>query len=603
MNILHSGTPDGANSGIVRVAALTILGAVAILALWVGQDVLIPAAIAVLLAFILSPIVSRVERLLPAPFAVGMVVLGALVTAALLTVLVMTQLAEVAGSLAEYQANLQRKIQDIRGLSQSSGAVNRFMSLVASLAHDFSAGSESAQQQVIQVQSGSDFASVAAFVAPLLHPVLNVGIAVILVVFILLDRDHLSDQFVRLFGASDVHATSVALGDAAERVARALSLQLLTNFGFSVVVGAGLLVLGMPNAALWALLAGALRFIPFVGAALGAVLPTLIAFAVMPGWTQPLLVLAWIVGCDLVLGQIIEPLLFGDTTGVTPLALIMSAIFWGTLWGPIGLLLATPLTICLLVLGRHVPYLGFLQVLLADEPALPPYQQIYRRLIRRAVADASGVALAQIDEKGWERGLDDGMGRMVVLAEVDRAMGRLDADQVTAVVDGTDEVLDFLADAREESVSLATATASAPCKAQILFRCAGGRGELDDAAAAIVAFSLRHAGQAAERSRHAGKVVGAGGASEFDQGPVVINLICYASHPSDAVRRYRTRKLRGGMGRARHLVIDYEVAPAPAPSIPGSAGPQDVLAGDVAALSRLAILHARAVGPTAAAGS
>ena len=187
-----------------------------------------------------------------------------------------------------------------------------------------------------------------------------------------------------------------------------LSLQLMTNFGFAVAVGAGLFVLGMPNAILWGLLAGGLRFVPYVGTALGAVLPTLIAFAVTPGWTQPFLVLGWIVACDIILGQLIEPLLFGESTGVTPLALIMSALFWGTLWGPVGLLLSTPLAICLLVLGRHVPHLEFLQILLGDEPALAPYQQIYRRLIRKAVADASTVALAEIEEKGRERGLDDG---------------------------------------------------------------------------------------------------------------------------------------------------------------------------------------------------
>jgi predicted PurR-regulated permease PerM len=333
MKKLRLGNAEEADISLVRPMAFTFIGAVAILALHVGQDVLIPAAIAVLIAFILSPVVTWLRRLLPLPLAVAAAVVGALLIAAVLAVVIATQLAEVAGSLTGYQTNLHRKIQDIRDFSQSSGPISRFVSLVASLAHDVSVSNGPAADQVVRVQGGSDFTSVAAFVAPLLHPLLTIGIAVILVVFILLDRDHLSDQFVRLFGSSDVHATSEALSDAADRVARALSLQLLTNFGFSLVVGGGLFALGVPNAALWGLLAGGLRFIPFIGAALGALLPTLIAFAVMPGWIQPLLVLGWIVGCDLVLGQIIEPLVFGDSTGVTPLALIMSAIFWGTLLG------------------------------------------------------------------------------------------------------------------------------------------------------------------------------------------------------------------------------------------------------------------------------
>jgi predicted PurR-regulated permease PerM len=369
-----------------RTAAVTFIAATAIVALYFGQEVLIPVTVAVLLAFILGPAVATVRRLVPLPpLAVAVVVLGALVMAGLLTVLVMTQLAEVAGSLTGYQANLQQKIQDIRGLSEGGGAFSRFVSMVASLAHDLDVTAGATAVPAVRVQSGSSFETVAAFVAPLMHPLLTIGIVVILVVFILLDRDHLSDQFVRLVGASDVHATTEAIGDAAARVGRVLSLQLMTNFGFAVVVCGGLFALGMPNPVLWGLLAGGLRFIPYVGATLAAVLPTLIAFAIAPGWAQPFLVFGWIVGSDIVIGQIVEPLLFGESSGITPLALILSAIFWGTLWGPMGLLLSTPLTVCLLVLGTHVPHFGFLQILLGDAPALAPYQQIYHRLIRKAV--------------------------------------------------------------------------------------------------------------------------------------------------------------------------------------------------------------------------
>jgi predicted PurR-regulated permease PerM len=595
MKILQLASANHGDARLARTVAITFVGGTAILALYFGQDVLIPAAVAVLFAFILGPAVTWVRRLLPLPLAVAVVVVGAVVAAGLLAVLVMTQLAEVASSLTGYQANLHQKIQDIRGLSEGGGAVSRFVSMVASLAHDLALDAGPAPPAAVHVQSGaSSFASVAAFVAPLLHPLLSIGIVVVLVVFILLDRDHLSDQFVRLFGASDVHATSEALGDAAGRVARVLSLQLLTNFGFSLLVGGALFALGMPNAVLWGLLAGALRFIPFVGAALGAVLPTLIAFAVMPGWLQPFLVLGCIIAFDLVIGQIVEPLLFGETTGVSPLALILSAIFWGMLWGPIGLLLSTPLTICLLVLGRHVPHLGFLQILLGDEPALAPYQQIYRRLIRKAVADASAVALAEIEQKGPEQGLDDGMGRMVVLAEADHALDRLTASQIDAIVEGTDDVLDFLADTPDEGALLPEADASALAarEARAAFRCVGGRGEIDDAAAAIIAFALRHHGIEARSGRR-----GDAAADGETEGSVTIPLICYASHPSDAVRRYNLRKLKGGVGRARHAVIDYDVAPAPAPSIAGAAGPRDTLAGDIATICRLAAQHAVAVAP------
>jgi predicted PurR-regulated permease PerM len=593
MKILDFANREQDDARLVRTAAITFISATAIVALYLGQEVLIPVAIAMLFAFILSPAVSLVRRLVPLPLAVTVVVLGALMVAGLLTLLVMTQLAEVAGSLTSYQTNLHRKIQDIRGLSEGGGALSRFASMVASLAHDLEVTAGPAAPPAVRVQSGSSFENIAAFVAPLTHPLLTIGIAVILVVFILLDRDHLSDQFVRLFGQSDVHATSEVIGDAADRVGRVLSLQLMTNFGFAIVVGGGLFVLGMPNPLLWGLLAGGLRFIPYVGAMLAAVLPTLIAFAIAPGWMQPLLVLGWIVGSDIVIGQIIEPLLFGESTGVTPLALIMSAIFWGTLWGPIGLLLSTPLTVCLLVVGTHVPNLGFLQILLGAAPALAPYQQIYRRLIRKAVADASAVALAEIEEKGRERGLDDGMGRMVVLAEADRALDRLSAEQIDAIVEGTDEVLDMIAeDALDGDLPAAVSADAAAREARTFFQCVGGRGQIDDAAASIVAFALRQTGLQASSHHHGDK-----GSDAAPEGSVTVHLICYASHPSEAVRRYTRRKLTvgGGGGRARHLVIDYDVAPAPSPSIAGAAGSGDTFAGDIATLCRLAAQHAVAV--------
>lgn len=577
------------STGFIRTIAFILIGASSIAALYFGQEVLLPAAVAILIAFILSPATARLRRVLPLSLSVAAVVMLAVTIFALLTVLVMSQLADVAGSLTVYQANLQQKIKDIRDLSEGGGPLSRFMSMVASLTNDFTAQEGSKVEPAARVQSGtSSFSTVAAFGLPLLHPLLTIGIVLILVVFILLDRDHISDQVVRLFGGSNVHATSEALEDAAGRVARVLSLQVLTNFGFSIVVACGLFAFGTPNAVLWGLLAGALRFIPYVGAALGAVLPSLIAFAVSPGWLQPFLVLGWILGFDIFLGQIIEPLIFGDSTGVTPLALILSALFWGTLWGPAGLLLSTPITICLLVLGRHAPHLGFLQILLGDEPALNPYQQIYRRLIRKAVPEASTVALEEIEEKGRDRGLDDSLGRMVVLAEEDRAADRLSADQIDAIVEGTDLVLEFLEDKPEETpipTEMPVAGQDAlPPRARALIRCIGGRSQIDDAAASVIAFGLRQSGIEAARARYA----------ETDQkveaAAFTINLICYASHPSEAVRRYTSRKLRAGgdNGTARHAIIDYDVA-ASHGRAQGTAVGADAFVGDVASICRLTI--------------
>jgi predicted PurR-regulated permease PerM len=585
---------DDRDGRLARAVAFTFIGAMAILALSFGQEVLIPVAVAVLFAFILNPAVNLLRRLLPLPLAVGLAMLGAMACIGVLAVLAASQLAEVAGSLAGYQTNLHQKIQDVRHLSEGAGPLSRFIAMTASLAQDLSPEAGSAAP-AMRVQSGeSNLASIASFVAPLLHPLLSIGIIIILALFILLDRERLSDKFVRLFGA-DVHATSQAVGDAAARIARVLSLQLLTNLGFAVVVGTSLFALGMPNALLWGLLAGAFRFVPYVGAILGALLPAVIALAVMPGWLQPLLVLAIIVGLDLLVGQLVEPLLFGESTGVTPLALILSAIFWGMLWGPIGLLLSTPLTICLLVLGTHVPNLQFLRVLLGDEPALEPYQQIYRRLIRGAVVDAAAVALKEIEDKGLEHGLDDSLGRMIVLADRDRDLRRLDAKQTATIVDGTDEVLDLLDERLGEEPASDSKDAADVAKAArgVLFHCVGGRGEVDDAAAAVIAFGLRQRGLRAEDSRRAQPIEGS------DQKGTVLLVVCYCSHPSQAVLRYNKRKLHAGVGQTRHAVIDYEVAPmSDLAAKVGLAG--DMVTGDIETISRFMLQQSTAAATATA---
>ena len=586
MKLFDSVHAVSSETRLVRTVAFTFIGAVAIAALYFGQEVLLPTAVAIFLAFILGPATAWLRRFVPLPVAVAAIVLLAVGVLGVLATLVMSQLADVAGSLPTYQTNLHQKIKDFQALTEGEGPLSRFTAMFASLANDFAAsGGATAAAPALRVQGGeSSFGTVAAFALALLHPLLAAGIVLILVVFILLDRDHISDQVVRLVGGSNVHATSEALEDAAGRVARMLALQVLTNFGFAVAVGGGLFAIGTPNPVLWGLLAGALRFIPYVGAVIGAILPTLISFAVFPGWLQPLLVLGWIVGVDIVLGQILEPLVFGESTGVTPLALILSALFWGTLWGPVGLLLSTPITICLLVVGQHVPNLGFLYVLLGDQPALRPYQQVYRRLIRRAASEAAAVAVVQIEENGKERGLDESLGRMVVLAEEDRVADRLSPEQVDAVVEGTDLVIDFLEEAPDEE-SKPDAPEGPPAPAaggDVFFRCIGGRGQIDDAAAAVIAFALRQGGLQALGTRHVES------AKTAEAAGYTIDLICYASRPSDAVRRYTARKARsGGQSAIRHAIVEYDVAPAIAPAI-GKPERSDTFAGDIATIGRLA---------------
>ena len=343
-------------------------------------------------------------------------------------------------------------------------------------------------------------------------------------------------------------------------------------------------------------MAGGLRFVPYVGAALGAVLPTLIAFAVTPGWVQPFLVLGWIVACDLIIGQIVEPLLFGEFDRRHAAGAHHVGVFWGTLWGPVGLLLSTPLAICLLVLGRHVPHLGFLQILLGDEPALAPYQQIYRRLIRKAVADASTVALAEIEEKGRGAGARRRHGPHGRAGRSGPCAGPAERAQVEAIVEGTDEVLDFLAADAIDGELAAPAAADAAAR-ELQRRLPLRRRPRADRRRRGRDRRLRLApvGPRGQRASRRGDKLADGDKAAS----VAIDLICYASHPSDAVRRYTLRKLTlgGGAGRARHARHRLRRGAravrrrSPAPRDRG-----DTFAGDLATLCRLAAQHAVTVG-------
>ena len=599
MKILDFAQPERGDGRLGRVAAVTFIGATAIAALYFGQEVLIPTAIAVLFAFILGPAVTVVRRLLPLPLAVAAVVLGALVVAGLVTMLIMSQLAEVAGSLTGYQANLHQKIQDIRHLSEGDGALSRFVSMVASLGRDLAVTAEPAAAPAVRVQSGSDFASVAAFVAPLMHPLLTIGIVVILVVFILLDRDHLSDQFVRLFGKSDVHATSEAIGDAANRVGRVLSLQLLTNFGFAVLVGGGLFALGMPNPVLWGLLAGALRFIPYVGAILGAVLPTLIAFAVTPGWMQPFLVLGWIVGGDLIIGQIVEPLLFGriDRRHAA------SAHHVGDLLGH-ALGARRPAAVDT---AHHLPAGAGHARAASRLPANPAG--------RRAGAGTLSADLPPSDPQGGGRCLNGGVGR-------DRGEGAREGAGRWHGPDGRTgrsrsragpskrcsdrghrrrhrRSLSLHRRMHDDDLPAPIAPTWRPREVNARFHCVGGRGQIDDAAAAIVAFALRQAGLEASTSRHSDKLSDGSREGSIADPPDLLRVASFAS--DTALYVAQGDRYGGGAGRARHVIIDYDVAPAPAPLIAGAAGPRDCFVGDLAALCRFAAQHAAAMVPPAIA--
>ena len=218
-------------------------------------------------------------------------------------------------------------------------------------------------------------------VGPLVQPLATTGIVIVFVVFMLLQREDLRDRFIRLVGSRDLHRTTQALGDAAERVGRYLLMQLLVNVAYGIPIGIGLWLIGVPNPLLWGMLSVVLRFVPFIGPILAAAFPLALSIAVDPGWTMLLWTAALFIVLEMISGNIVEPWLYGASTGLSSIAILAAAVFWTWLWGPVGLLLSTPLTVCLVVLGRHVPQFGFLNVLLGSEPVLEPAESLYQRLL------------------------------------------------------------------------------------------------------------------------------------------------------------------------------------------------------------------------------
>ena len=238
---------------------------------------------------------------------------------------------------------------------------------------------------------------------PLIAPFATAGLVVVLVIFMLLQREDLRDRVLRLVGGREVARATEAMDDAAKRISRYLLMQLIINVLYGIPVGIGLYFIGVPNPILWGCLATVLRFIPYLGPVIGALFPIALSFAVAPGWTLPLLTVALFVVLELFSNNVLEPWLYGASTGLSPVAVLVAAVFWTMLWGPLGLLMSTPLTVCLVVLGRHVPQLGFFDVLLGDEPALSPEVKFYQRLLARDPEEATELAEEYLEDGSLDK--------------------------------------------------------------------------------------------------------------------------------------------------------------------------------------------------------
>ena len=482
------------------VTTVLVVAAAAIAALYLGRDVFIPLALSILISFALAPIVTRLRRLyLGRVPSVLLVVVTALVFLSAFAWLLAAQAITLAQSLPQHELNLRQKIQMLDPGAGTSGVFDRTADMLRRMSQELSQatgqspqgaagtpGEEARRPIPVEVHEppSSPLATLLDVAGFLAEPLATAGIMLLFVVFVLLQREDLRDRFIRLFGSTDVHRTTQAMTDATERIGRYLLMQLLLNMGYGILFGAGLYLIGVPNALLWGMIGAVLRFIPYVGAVLSMLFPLVLAMAVDTGWTMPILVVILFVVIESGLAYGVEPLLYGSTTGLSPAAVVIVTVFWTVLWGPVGLLLATPLTACVVVLGRYVPQLHFLEVAFGNQEVLSPSLKVYQRLLADDSAEAAEVA----DEYQEKNGLQGLYGEILLpvlgLIELDRQRGALDRARQQAIADDLVEIAD---EAQDETVPHGPRIACIP-----------SRSGLDAAAAKMASNLLCNAGYRAE---------------------------------------------------------------------------------------------------------
>jgi predicted PurR-regulated permease PerM len=414
-----------------------------VVVLYWAQAVLVPLALAMLLTFVLTPPATWLERRLGRVAAVLAVAVLAFGLMAVAGWGLARQLDHLADDLPSYRVNILTKIADVRGAGKGSSVekLQKTIDDIRTRLEERERPQGTASRPVVVASEGTADVSGFAWLGPFLGPLSTAALVVTLVIFMLLERRDLRDRLIGLIGHGQVARTTKALDEAATRVSRQLLMQSLVNGIYGVVAGAGLFLLGVPYALLWAALGAALRFIPYVGPILGAGAPILVSLAALSGWTGPLSVLALFVALELFTNLVLETALYAGAAGVSQVALLVSVAFWTWLWGPLGLLLATPLTVCLVVIGKHVPGLEFIATLVADAPALPPDYAYYQRLLARDLGEAADLIEQHVKSSPPRSVYDALMLPALNYAERDRLEQRLSSDEETAVVDATRELL------------------------------------------------------------------------------------------------------------------------------------------------------------------
>jgi predicted PurR-regulated permease PerM len=427
--------------------SFTVIGGVLLLmaALWVARSVFIPIALAVLLTFILTPAVMALQRRgLPRLAAVLLVTGLTLSTVAGGIVIISKQLHDLAATLPRHRENIASKIRDIQG--EGPSVLDNLMRMMDEITREIKPPSARSSAIKVEVVEGKTTGmSLFPYIAmPLIGVIGSISLIVGLTVSMLFKREDLRNRVISLIGKGQLTSTTRALDEGAQRISRYLIIHLSVNASFGFLFGLGLKLIGVEYAFLWGVMAAILRFIPFIGTWLGGIFPILISVATFTGWLQPILVVVILVSLGLTANNVIEPMLISRSTGVSPVALVVAAAFWTWLWGPIGLVLSTPMTVCLRVIGKYVPQLEFFDVLLGTDPALDPEYGYYQRLLARDEDEAEELVETYLAQHTVQELADDVLVPTLSRTRTDQDRGDLSDDDVRFILHATQDVLDGL---------------------------------------------------------------------------------------------------------------------------------------------------------------
>ncbi|TPQ42954.1 AI-2E family transporter [Bradyrhizobium guangdongense] len=581
---------------LLSAVATAILAVIIIAMLYFGREIFVPIALAILLSFVLAPLVVILQRIrVPRVLAVVSVAILAFAFIFAMGSLLATQLTQLAGDLPRYQSTISEKIQSIRDTKAGRGTLERASDMLKDLGKEIDKPKEAAPARAPNAILNSNAAgpqapvpvevrqpdpgaleSLRTLIAPLVHPLATTFIIIIFVIFILLQREDLRNRLIRLAGSYDLQRTTAALDDAAGRLSRLFLTQLILNSAFGIVIGLGLWLIGTPSAILWGILATVLRFVPYIGAVIAAAFPLALAVAVDPGWSMLLWTLALFLTVEPIVGHVVEPMVYGHSTGLSPVAVVAAATFWTALWGPIGLVLATPLTVCLVVLGRHVERLEFLDVMFGDRPALSPPEIFYQRMLAGDPAEAAEKAEEFLKERSLASYYDEVALKGLQLAQLDAERGALDQVRLAKIRDAVREFASDLADQDDrpptkihpttdaeassavESVAENAAFENLPVlgkeslpadwQGEHPVLCMAGRGLVDEAAAIMLAQLSTAHGLAA-------RIEGAEALSttnvfRLETTGVAVVCLVYLDSSGPAHMRYSVRRLRRKLPKA-----------------------------------------------------